>query len=66
MKAFGPQLLLLLALLGFIAGQEMGIPLNTRTCASWRGLCRRSCLAYEIHLGVHGCPRHYRCCVLRT
>nr|QBJ27760.1 defensin [Acipenser dabryanus] len=43
-------------------GQEADV--TFWTCGQG-GHCRRFCYAHEYVVGYHGCPRRFRCCVLR-
>uniref|UniRef100_A0A674E549 Defensin, beta-like 2 n=1 Tax=Salmo trutta TaxID=8032 RepID=A0A674E549_SALTR len=58
MKGLGLVVLVLLLMLLAVEGMQYW------TCG-YRGLCRRFCYAQEYIVGHYGCPRRYRCCVVR-
>nr|QIX04709.1 beta-defensin-5b [Salmo salar] len=62
MKRLGLVVLVLLLMLLAVEADEAGM--RYWTCG-YRGLCRRFCYAQEYIVGHHGCPRRYRCCVVR-
>uniref|UniRef100_A0A4W5JJF1 Defensin, beta-like 2 n=1 Tax=Hucho hucho TaxID=62062 RepID=A0A4W5JJF1_9TELE len=62
MKRLGFVVLILLLILLAVEADDTGM----QYCmCGYRGLCRRFCYAQEYIVGHYGCPRKYRCCVVR-